>query len=207
MTRIQIGAAAGFCAMIGVIAGAAQQQRGAVPEEPVAVRYARASQELAKIELKKLEEQNKRVPRAIPAIIVERAKINVKVAEAQVEQAIGPSAAGTVNVHIRYAEERVRVAELEFEKSQEARRRNPDAISELEIERLGLVAETARLRLAMWRDPVYLPSLLDQMQWELDRVSEEIVELNKRLEKDEWGASVFRGSPAFLPPLRWPERD
>ncbi len=186
MTRIQIGAAAGFCAMIGVIAGAAQQQKDVVPEEPVAVRYARASLELAKIELKKLEEQNKKVPRVIPAIIVARAKMNIKVAEAQVEQAIGPSAAGTANAHIHYAEERVKVAELEFEKAREARQKNPDAVIDLEVERLGLVAETARLRLAMWRDPVYLPSLLDQMQWELDRLSEEVLELNKRVYKDDW---------------------
>ncbi len=185
MTRSQIGAAV-CVAAIGVIAGAAQQQRSTVSEEPIAVRYARASLELAKIELKKLVEQNKKVPRAVPAILVERAKMNVKVAEAQLEQAVGPSAAGTANVHIRYAEERVRVAELEFEKAKEARRRNPDAVIELEVERLGLVAETARLRLAMWRDPVYLPSLLDQMQWQLDRLSEEIIELNKRVYKDEW---------------------
>ncbi len=185
MTRIQIGTAACVCA-VAVLAGAARQHKGNPPEEPVAVRYARASLELAKIELKKLEEQNKKVPRVVPAIIVERAKMNVKVAEAQVEQAIGPSAGGTANVHIRYAEERVKVAELEFEKAKEARRRNPDAVIELEVERLRLVAETARLRLAMWRDPVYLPSLLDQMQWELDRVSEEVVELNKRVYKDDW---------------------
>ncbi|MGE5192218.1 MAG: hypothetical protein ACM3U2_06905 [Deltaproteobacteria bacterium] len=185
MTRIHIGAAVCVCA-IGAIAVAAQQRRGDAEGQAVAVRYAQASLELAKIERKKLVEQNKKVPHVVPAIILERAKMNVKVAEAQLEQALGPSAAGTANVHIRYAEERVKVAELEFEKAKDGRRRNPDAILELEVERLGLVAETARLRLAMWRDPVYLPSLLDQMQWQLDRHSEEIIELNKRVERDEW---------------------
>lgn len=185
MTRNQIGAAVCICA-IGVLAGAAQKQFGVPAEDVIPVRYAQACLELAKIELKKLVEHEKKVPRGVPAIILERARMNVKVAEAQLNQALVPSAGGMVNVHIRYAEERAKVAELEFEKAKEARQHNSDALIELEVERLGLVAETSRLRLAMWRNPVYLPSLLDQMQWQLDRLSDEIIQLNKRVEKDEW---------------------
>ncbi len=185
MKRTQISAAVCLAA-IGAIVAAAQQPRGNFSQEPISVRYARASLELAKVELKKLMNAEKEVPRVIPPIILERAKANVKVAEAQLEQALLPSTGGAVNVHIRYAEERVKVAELELEKARKAKARNPNAVLDVEIERLELVAETARLRLAMWRDPVYLPSLLDQMQWQLDRLSEEIIELNKRVEKDEW---------------------
>jgi len=172
---------------IGVLAGASQQrQQGNPAEEQVSVRYARASLELARIELQKHLEQEKKVPRGIPAIVIERSRMNVKVAEAQLEQALLPATSGTIHVQVRYAEERVKIAELEYEQAKKARLLNPNAVLELEVERLGLVAETARLRLAMWRDPVYLPSLLDQMQWQLDRLSEEIIDLNKRFEKDRW---------------------
>ena len=172
---------------IGVLAAASQQrQQGNPAEEPVSVRYARASLELARIELQKHLEQEKKAPRIIPAIVIERTRMNVKVAETQLEQALQPATGGTIHVQVRYAEERAKIAELEYEQAKKARLHNPNAVLELEVERLGLVAETARLRLAMWRDPVYLPSLLDQMQWQLDRLSEEIIDLNKRLEKDKW---------------------
>lgn len=189
MTRIQFVAAVCFFSLGGLAAGLGAQAgrpRPVAAAEELAVRYAQASLKLAEIDLRKAEEQNKKVPRTIPQVIVERLRRNVAVSEAQLEQALQPSAGGAVNVHVRYAEERVRIAELEIEKAQKARQRDPDAVPAVEVERLALAADVARLRLDMWRNPVYLPSLLDQMQWQLDRLSEEVIDLNKRVEKDDW---------------------
>lgn len=171
---------AGAVAVFAISAGASQKAAESA-DSGIAVRYAQASLELAKIELERFLEADKHVSRVIPAIVVERARMNVKVAEAQLEQALHPSPGGAMNVQVRYAEERAKFSEIDYDKAKEARRQNPKSMREVEVERLRLVAETARLRLAMWRDPVYLPSLLDQMQWQLDRLSEEIIELNKRI--------------------------
>ena len=34
----------------------------------------------------------------------------------------------------------------------------------------------------MWKDPDYLPSLVDQMQWQIDRLTEQVIELRNRLD-------------------------
>lgn len=187
MRQIRTGVAAGcvsagIVAVIGIIAVAGPQATQEPAGEPVSVRYSRSCLKLAGIELQQLLDQNHKAPGVIPDMVLERARMNVKVAQAQLEHALAPTSAGTAAVQVRYAEERVKLAEIELEKAKRVRRHDPDAMSELELERLSLVAEVARLRLAMWRDPVYLPSLLDQMQWQLDRLSEEVIEISKKVE-------------------------
>lgn len=158
-------------------------------EYNLAVQYAQASLDLANIELRKFLEENQRARGAVPGLVLDRARMNVHVAETQLAQVLSPSPTAKMSVHVRYAEERAKLAQLEYEKARELRNRRPDTFSELEIQRLKLVADTTRLRLAMWQNPVYLPSLLDQMQWQIDRLSEEIVEINRRFEKSEWIAT------------------
>ena len=157
---------------------AAQQPKPAV--EGVAVRYARAYLRLTELELKSAKNTNAKVPGVISAVEVDRLKMNVAVAQAQLQNALRPNAVSKVQVHLRYAEEKVATARKEYKRAQRVRKINAEALSDDELERLKLVMEVAQYRLEMWRDPTYLPSLLDHMQWQIDRLSEEIVQLHKR---------------------------
>ena len=40
----------------------------------------------------------------------------------------------------------------------------------------------AQIRVELWKDPAYLPSLMDRMQWQIDRLTEEVVELRERVD-------------------------
>ncbi|HIE99484.1 MAG TPA: hypothetical protein EYG03_12055 [Planctomycetes bacterium] len=56
--------------------------------------------------------------------------------------------------------------------------------SELLIKEFRLKAEVAELRMAIWNNPeTNVLSLLDHMHWQLERVSEEVLDLQKRVDK------------------------
>ncbi|MEZ6072891.1 MAG: hypothetical protein R3C10_22165 [Pirellulales bacterium] len=46
-----------------------------------------------------------------------------------------------------------------------------------------LKAEVAQLRAEMWREHSYEPLLVEQLQWQIDRLAEEVVELNHRVQE------------------------
>lgn len=183
MKRLAIAAAfVGLC----VAAWAAQPEDNPSRDRILSLQFAQANLNLAQIELQIALEDNRKVAGTVPDILIERLRMNVTVAAAQVEQALGPSTPGAMNVHLRYAEERARVARLDFQKAEAARKKQPESITDLQFERLRLEANVASLRLAIWRNPIFLPSLLDQMQWQIDRLGDEIIELHKRVDRAEF---------------------
>jgi hypothetical protein len=152
-------------------------------DETIAVQYSRAYLRLCEIELKKALATEKKAPRTVTPIVFERLRMNVNVAEAQLQETLHPTSSGKMQLHLRYAEEQARIAAMDFAQAERISNLNPKVISDLDLERLRLTSEVARLRLALFREPAYLPSLLDQMQWQIDRLSEEILQLHKLTHK------------------------
>jgi len=165
----------------GALAGAASNDRHESTKESVEVRYARSLLRLAQLDLKQLEEEDQRVARVVPDMEVDRARMRVKVAEARLDRALAPSKEKKAGAQVRYAEERARLAEADLEDAKKVRQKRPDAISDLELEKLTVNAEMARLRVALWREADDLPSQLDQMQRQIDLLSDEVVETNKKI--------------------------
>src|ERR1041384_371341 len=136
----RLRAGAGICGIlglaitVGLLAASAELQPDKPQKESVAVRYSRASLKMAELELKEALAEDRKVAGSVPAIVVERLRMNVKVAESKVEEALHHSTEGRANVQLRYAEERARLADLDLEQSQKARAINPRAVSELELE-------------------------------------------------------------------------
>lgn len=150
-------------------------------EESTEVRYARASLRLAKIDLEQLLEEDQRVVGVVPETTLARARMGVKVAKARLEQALSRPGEDARQIQLRYSEERANLAELDVRNAENARMQRPDAISELQMERLQTAAEVARLRAALWREAGDLPSQLDRLQWQIDRLSDELIETNHRI--------------------------
>jgi len=56
------------------------------------------------------------------------------------------------------------------------------AVSEINIERLRTILAMAEIRLEMVKRPDYVPSLIDEMQWHIDLLTNEVIELRHQLE-------------------------
>jgi len=146
------------------------------------VRYAEASVELAQIEVQLRQEANRRTPNTYTPSQLEHCEANVQLAKEQLRLAQQPASADAdfVSVYLLQAENRARNARQTYTDALESNRLDP-AYSALKLRRLELEAERSQLRLAMWQDPSN--TLLEHIHWELDRVSEELLALEQKVDR------------------------
>jgi hypothetical protein len=161
----------------------------------VEVRYARAQLELAEANLRRIDESNKRVARAVPASVVAEYRYDVDVAKARLEQATGGKAGNEFRVWLRRAEAERKSAETSWQSASAANQRVPGTIGALDIERLRLRAEVARLQLERGR------TLVDagreaQLAWQVDLLDNQV----QRLKEEAGRATSFVG---FYPVWVW----
>jgi hypothetical protein len=52
------------------------------------------------------------------------------------------------------------------------------------VQRHETKAEIARLRLALWEDPANVPSIIDEMQMQIDQLTDHVVDLLDQIEND-----------------------
>jgi hypothetical protein len=70
-----------------------------------------------------------------------------------------------------------------FLKAREAKLADPILYNKHELNELRLKAELAKLRFAIWSEPESnMLSIFDQVHWQLERLSEEVLELQRRFE-------------------------
>ncbi len=163
------------------------EQRQLTPQE-IKVQHAKVYLQLAEIELEQALQQNSQVAKVVPRMVVERLHSNVAVAQEQLTQAEQASTLGPMETRLRHAEERVRLAKANLETMTKAKEKGLK-LDDLELKRLRLTHELAKLRLAMWNNPDNVLTLMDHMQWQIDRFGEEILYLDKRLTKLETEAA------------------
>lgn len=175
------------CLTIGLLASLYLDRQGvstvmaADAPDSIGVRYADACLRLAKLELTRALELNERVPRAKSATRIDWLKANVAAAEEQVRIAREYQQGSTMPLQAAYADATAMSATAEFQAAKQFAESNPGVMSELQLDKLQLQAEIAGLRAEMWRDSSNLPSLVDQMQWQIDRLTEEVIELDQRV--------------------------
>ncbi len=167
--------------VIVISAIAPAQEPSASDEEQLSVKYARASLKLAQVELKQALEMNATFPN-LAGFVVERLRANARAAEDQLQLALKPGKS-LEEVQLRYAESRAEGAQLRYEVAKKLKQKNPDAVPNLELQRLRLTAQVAKLRSEMWRRGEYQPAFSYQSQWQIDMLSDEIIELRKRIER------------------------
>ncbi len=176
-----LGLLIAICAVVPGQPTSSQTKSDLVTED-IAIQYARANLKLARVRLARFENVNHKAPGSIPQMVLERMRANISVAQEQLDHAIRPDDEKPMRAYVRYAEEKARVANLAWKNALELRKRPSAKITELDLEKYRLEAKVAELRLQMWQDRAYLPTLLDQMQWQIDRLSEELLELRKTVE-------------------------
>lgn len=179
-----------LCAGVMLLAMVAAAKTIAEDSEPSAnvagrveqrVAFAAACLKLAEAELAEAEDLNRRVENAVSEFEVERLKKCVALAQnnySYAQQGVDYSQSIA-----EYVQARADLAELDLKMAEEVKAKHPDHISDAELAKLRCYAEVCRLRVALSDEPVSTMSIIDHLHWETHRLSEEVLQLNRRLER------------------------
>lgn len=146
-------------------------------------RYAEAYLKLAEVQLERRLEANEASPGLFSKRQLDRGRLNIEIAREQLRLASVP-AGDAVELHVKRAQEAATVAEADYQKALKAVKITPRAYTPLQVEEFRLKSEVAHLRLAVWGNPnVSVFSMMDHVHWQLERLSEEVIELQSRVDK------------------------
>jgi hypothetical protein len=149
-------------------------------QESLDVRYARMKLELAEANLQKVQRMNQRVPGAVPAEVIREYQQDVEVARSRLQAAAGGGGGNPFQTWVSRAEAAARSAELEWNNALAVNRRTPGTVEAIDLERLRLRSEVARLDLERGQ------ALLDaspeaQRQWQVGFLENEVQRLNEEV--------------------------
>jgi hypothetical protein len=166
-----------------VVAGKPYSDESTEVSEGVAVRHALAAAELAEHELAIAEHLNQRVQGAVAGSRIDWLATNAELARERVATVQGMSQSSSPSLQTAYAEALADYVEREYERAKAVNDEDPAFLSDLQLERWRLKAEVTRLRAEMWREYSYGPLLVEQLQWQVDQMAEDLVQLNHRVEE------------------------
>ena len=149
--------------------------------ESVEIRFARAHVELAKLNLRRAVEANKRTPNVFSKEFMEKLHLHIAIDEAQLAQHLKGEDADAHQVCIRGAEASVKLAEADWKRKQDSHQQAPTAAGALVVERARLVAEIAKLNLERAKELNASESLLKHLQWQIEELRHQVLELQMQL--------------------------
>ena len=145
------------------------------------VLYAQKNLDLARVELQQAVEINAKSRGVIPRLTIERLRSNLAVAKEQLSEAELASYGGLERVRLRHAEEKIRVAKLALDAGR--KQAKDGLVTELELQRLQLRYDLAKLSLTLIKNPENFVTLLHRLEAQVNRLSEEILALDQRISK------------------------
>jgi hypothetical protein len=116
----------------------------------------------------------------VPATAIARLNSNIEIGKLQLAEAESPSTGSPEKIRKQYAEEKVQLAKINLD----AARANKAAgvpVRDLEIARLKLIYELAQLKLELIGSPENVLTLVDSLQRQIDRLSEEMLSQDQRI--------------------------
>jgi hypothetical protein len=163
--------------------------------ESVEVRYARAQMQLAEANLNRVEQSNKRMERSVPSSVVAEYQHDVQVAKARLEQATAGQVTSEFQVWLRRADAERAAAETTWKTAMAANASVPGTFEPLDVERLRLRAEVAKLQLERGQTLVH-SGREAQLQWEIDVLDNQV----QHLKEESRQSTPFIG---VYPPWAW----
>ena len=146
-------------------------------------RYARALLQLARLNLQNALDAGVKSPGIYSVGSIELLQQNVGIAEERLRQARQPGGGDGHSVHVRSSAAQLRVAEANLRAAVALRKRSPKYIRKSGLERLRLIVEIARMRLAKAQEWKTAGLTQAHMQWQLDQLREQIDELHLRIDQ------------------------
>lgn len=151
------------------------------------IRYAENRLRLAELTLKRAQRANQLSPDAVGPQEVARLTRHVELTRRQVEIARNRPRTTVKQTNLAAAEVAVANAKSELVAARKANMRTASdakvaAVTAINIARLEAALAMAEVRLELLRRPSYVPSLIDEMQWHIDQLTNEVIDLRHRLE-------------------------
>ena len=78
----------------------------------------------------------------------------------------------------------VKIADEDLAQARAIREHGETPFTELTVRRFETKAEIARLRLALWDDPANVPSMIDEMQMQIDQLTDHVVDLLDQIDSE-----------------------
>lgn len=146
-------------------------------------RYAEARVRLAEADLRKARDLNERFPNAVPVSELSALEDRIVLLRTLATQAREKPHGNGLEVQRASARAAATRAAAAAESARRTRReQKAEAITAIDLERLELKAEVARLRAELWDDPILVPSLIDELQVQIEQLQEQVQELSAELE-------------------------
>lgn len=150
------------------------------------VRYAERRLELAQLNLERAERVNRLVDRAVGPRESHRLANHVELTRRQLALAKEHPRTTARQTNLASAEVAVSNARADLETALRASARTTEvklpAVTAINIDRLRTMLAMAEIRLEMVKRPDYVPSLIDEMQWHIDLLTNEVIDLRHQLE-------------------------
>ena len=150
------------------------------------IRYAERRLKLAQLNLERAERANRLINSTVGPREVHRLSNHVDLTQRQLAIAKEYPRTTAKQTNLASAEIAVANARGDLAAALRANERTTDvkvvAVSEINIKRLQTILAMAEIRLEMVNRPDYIPSLIDEMQWHIDQLTNEVIDLRHRLE-------------------------
>jgi hypothetical protein len=137
---------------------------------------------LAELDVERAAEANLVVPGSIGGRELERLRNHVEVMRRQVDIARTHSRISAREATIAAVEAIRENARADLAAAVEANQRTPGTISRVNVDRLRAKAELADIRLALCRSPGFELSLLAEMQWSIEQLTDEVIDLRHQID-------------------------
>ncbi len=179
-------------------AGGAVSQRSLDTLSPadLRVRYAESRRRLAELNLERAKRANQLSPKTVGPREVERLARHVELTRRQLEIAREKPRTTVKQTNLAAAEIAVANARADLQAARKANERTTRnvklaAVTDVNIRRLEASLEMAEIHLELLNRPDYVPSLIDEMQWHIDQLTNEVIDLRHQLEtggNDQFGS-------------------
>jgi hypothetical protein len=158
---------------------APSQELDSMPARELVILYSKTKMDLAQVEFDWANEQV--AAGVITKPNLERQRSELAISKEQFNQAILASSGGLEKVRLCNAEEKVRLAKLNYENAKKLKAKQ--SLSEFGLKRYELKYKLARLNLALLKNPENYVTLIEALQAQIDQLGQETVALDLRITK------------------------
>jgi len=146
------------------------------------VRYAQARLRLAELDLERAIAANAASAHSVGDREVQRLRTHVEMLKHQVEIARSHPRTAARQAATVAAEAACTDARADLDAALRANERTPGTVTGINVERLRAKLELAEVRLAMCKSPDYELSLLAELEWNIEQLTDEVIDLRHRVE-------------------------
>lgn len=146
------------------------------------VRYAQARLRVAELDLARAVALNATVGNAVGDREVQRLQNHVAMLRRQIEIAREHPRTAARQASIAAAEAACADARGDLEAAERANHRTAGSVSDINLERLRAKVDLADIRLELCRSPEYELSLLAELEWNIEQLTDEVIDLRHRVD-------------------------